>query len=174
MSELSELIKINKNIENQNKEIIRLLKKIAGEDEDDNQVSFEYVTLDSPYDDVEFSEADDMPQVLDDSLDVGEVFFIEEDVFKLSIKNNEICLDNLTGSDECIDYSLAEIIANESINQNQSLEGSTYGMKPSKRKIGSTRSELQNRLKLFLLRRSQKFQNLLRNLLRFQKRMCPA
>ena len=112
MSELSELIKINKNIENQNKEIIRLLKKIAGEDEDDNQVSFEYVTLDSPYDDV-------------DSLDVGEVFFIEEDVFKLSIKNNEMCLDNLTGSDECIDYSLAEIIANESINQNQSLEGST-------------------------------------------------
>ena len=125
MSELSELIKINKNIENQNKEIIRLLKKIAGEDEDDNQVSFEYVTLDSPYDDVEFSEAEDMPQVLDDSLDVGEVFFIEEDIFKLSIKNNEMCLDNLTGSDECIDYSLAEIIANESINQNQSLEGST-------------------------------------------------
>ena len=34
MSELSELIKINKNIEKQNEEIIRLLKKIAGEEED--------------------------------------------------------------------------------------------------------------------------------------------
>lgn len=31
MSDLSELIKINKNIEAQNEEIIRLLKKIAGE-----------------------------------------------------------------------------------------------------------------------------------------------
>ena len=125
MSELSELIKINKNIENQNREIIRLLKKIAGEGEDDHQVSFEYVTLDSPYDGVEFTEVEDIPHVLEDSLDVGEVFFMEEDAFKLSIKNNEVCLNNLTGSSECIDYSLAEIIANESINQNQSLEDAT-------------------------------------------------
>ena len=34
MSELSELIKINKNIEKQNEEIIRLLKIIAGEKDD--------------------------------------------------------------------------------------------------------------------------------------------
>ena len=33
MSDLSELIKISKNIEAQNEEIIRLLKKIVGEDE---------------------------------------------------------------------------------------------------------------------------------------------
>ena len=33
MSDLSELIKIGKNIEAQNEEIIRLLKKIAGEEE---------------------------------------------------------------------------------------------------------------------------------------------
>ncbi len=33
MSDLSELIKINKNIEAQNEEIIRLLKKIAGEED---------------------------------------------------------------------------------------------------------------------------------------------
>ena len=125
MSELSELIKINKNIEKQNEEIIRLLKKIAGEKEDDNQFSFEYVTLDSPYDDVDFSDDEDLPQVLDDSLDVGEVFFMEEDAFKLSIKNNELTINNLTGDAECIDYSLAEIIANESINNNQGLEDST-------------------------------------------------
>lgn len=34
MSDLSELIKINRNIEKQNEEIIRLLKKIAGEKEE--------------------------------------------------------------------------------------------------------------------------------------------
>ena len=34
MSELSELIEINKNIERQNEEIIRLLKKIAGEQDE--------------------------------------------------------------------------------------------------------------------------------------------
>ena len=33
MSELSQLIEINRNIEKQNEEIIRLLKKIAGEEE---------------------------------------------------------------------------------------------------------------------------------------------
>ena len=33
MSDLSELIKINRNMEKQNEEIIRLLKKIAGEEE---------------------------------------------------------------------------------------------------------------------------------------------
>ena len=125
MSDLSELIKINRNIEKQNEEIIRLLKKIAGEKEDDNQFSFEYVTLDSPYDDVDFSDDEDLPQVLDDSLDVGEVFFMEQDAFKLSIKNNELTINNLTGDAECIDYSLAEIIANESINNNQGLEDST-------------------------------------------------
>ena len=75
MSELSELIQINKNIEQQNREIIRLLKVIAGEDDD-------YVELTVP---------DDAPKVtLDEASEVGEVYFIEDkNVFKLSIKNND-------------------------------------------------------------------------------------
>ena len=125
MSELSELIEINKNIEKQNNEIIRLLKKIAGEKESEHEVSFEYVTLDSPYDDVDFKEEAEIESVLEGVREVGEVYFVEDDVFKVSIKNNEIMVDNLTGNGECIDYSLAEIIANESINNNQSLEDST-------------------------------------------------
>ena len=42
MSELSELIEINRNIERQNDEIIRLLKKIAGE-ENDGEMTIPYV-----------------------------------------------------------------------------------------------------------------------------------
>ena len=125
MSELSELIKINKNIEEQNKEIIRLLKKIAGESEYDNGNPLGYVHLESPYESLADSEDSDLAPVLDDSLDVGEVFFVEDDIFKLSIKNNEVSINNLTGSGDCIDSSLAEIIANESIKNNQSLEDGT-------------------------------------------------
>ena len=42
MSELSELIKINRNIERQNNEIIRLLKRIAGE-ENEGEMTISYV-----------------------------------------------------------------------------------------------------------------------------------
>ena len=120
MSELSELIKINRNIEEQNKEIIRLLKKIAGESEYDNGNPLGYVHLESPYEKAAQDDVEVGP-VLDSALDVGEVFFIEEDIFKLSIKNDEVIIDNLTGSGECVDSSLAQIVANESVKNNQSL-----------------------------------------------------
>lgn len=124
MSELSELIKINKNIEEQNEEIIRLLKKIAGESEYDSGNPLGYVHLESPYEKAA-QEDINMPHVLNDSLDVGEVYFIEQDIFKVSIKNNEVMVDNLTGDSECVDSSLAEIVANESIKRNLSLEDGT-------------------------------------------------
>ena len=69
MSDLSELIKINKNIENQNNEIIRLLKIIAGENQEIDEVEEEI-----------------QPQelLIEDSLDVGEVYFLDNDeLFKL-------------------------------------------------------------------------------------------
>lgn len=124
MSELSELIKINKNIEEQNEEIIRLLKKIAGESEYDNGNPLGYVHLESPYEKAAQEDAD-VPPVLNDSLDVGEVFFIEQDIFKVSVKNNEVTVDNLTGEGECADSSIAEIVAKESAERNQSLEDGT-------------------------------------------------
>ena len=109
MSDLDELIKINKNIEEQNREIIRLLKKIAGEEED-----------------IEIEEViEKKDQCLNSPLDVGEVFFIDDDIFKLSVKNNELTINNLTGSSECTNFNECEIIANESIKNNQSLDDST-------------------------------------------------
>ena len=59
-------------------------------------------------------------------LGVGEVYFIyAENIFKLSIQNNESVINNLTGNVETPDFNLAEIIANESITKNQSLVDST-------------------------------------------------
>lgn len=124
MSELSELIKINRNIEEQNKEIIRLLKKIAGESEYENGNPLGYVHLESPYESAEQEDMEVGP-VLEGALDVGEVLFVEDDIFRLSIKNDETIIDNLTGDGECIDSSLAEAIANESVKRNQSLEDGT-------------------------------------------------
>ena len=110
MSDLSRLIEINKNIEKQNDEIIRLLKKIAGE-EDSADKSGEISTKEL---------------VLEKPLGVGEVYFIyAENIFKLSIQNNESVINNLTGNVETPDFNLAEIIANESITKNQSLADST-------------------------------------------------
>lgn len=109
MSDLSQLIKINKNIEKQNNEIIRLLKKIAGENEVDSQ-----------------------PEIVDDGiiepisrLDYGEVYFLDNDLFKLSIKDNELSIDNLTGTAESTNYDVAKFIANKSIEKNQKIEGHT-------------------------------------------------
>ena len=115
MSNLEELIKINKNIENQNNEIIRLLKKIAGEDE----------ACDGSF--VESSDENIGEELyLETSPCVGEVYFIDNgDIFKLSIKNNELLIDNLTGIDESMDFNVAEIVANESINNNQCISDST-------------------------------------------------
>lgn len=139
MSDLSELIEITKNIERQNEEIIRLLKKIAGESQDDvpslDEISRIILKdVDKVYD----TKPEEKPPqlnlpprqsdnfLLENVHDVGEVYFIEEDdVFRLTVTNNETSIDNLTGSAESSDFNLQEMIANESINNNQSLEDST-------------------------------------------------
>ena len=125
MSELSELIEINRNIEKQNEEIIRLLKIIANESNSASQtptVEIPYVA--PPSEDLTVDDAEG--DLLDTSLDVGEVLFLEdENIFKLTIKNNEVSINNLTGSAEPDDYSLQEIVANESIRLNQEISPST-------------------------------------------------
>ena len=118
MSELSELIKINKSIHEQNEEIIRLLKIIAGEGMPS------YVKMPSAipegYDEV------DHHSLLETSPEVGEVHFVDgENVFRLTVRNNETVVDNLNGSDEIGDFSLQEIVANESVRRNQPLDDST-------------------------------------------------
>ena len=102
-SELSELIEINKNIEKQNKEIIRLLKKITDEDKASDNEKIEKDPEITP-------------------LDVGEVYFAGSDVFRLTTKNNDLNIDNLTGVSECHDFKLASIIANKSCELNQILD----------------------------------------------------
>ena len=143
MSELSQLIEINRNIEKQNEEIIRLLKKIAGEEEKTRQE--EIPSLDeiskiiltdvkTTYDAepvreepaVSLPARDSADFLLGNAHDVGEVCFIEEDdIFKLTVKNNETSVNNLTGDADSIDFNLQEMIANESIKNNQSLEDAT-------------------------------------------------
>lgn len=134
MSELTELIGIAKNIEKQNDEIIRLLRKIADEKEIENKPIIDFGEL--------YLSDDKIPEVekqtpeienrwrigslLDTTIDVGEVYFIEGgDIFKLSIENNETSLDNLTGDGEPSAFNLQELVANESINNNASLQDGT-------------------------------------------------
>ena len=118
MSELSELIKINKNIEKQNEEIIRLLKRIAGE-ENEGEMTIPYVAPQQVA-------PPDTSFTFGDESDVGEVYFIEEfDVFKLTVKNNETSVNNLTGSHEACYFAEQEMIANESIKLNQAIEPKT-------------------------------------------------
>lgn len=150
MSELSELIKINKNIEKQNEEIIRLLKKIAGEKEEpkdpfalDKEMSRMFVNqmvsdlaqkglLEDNRNTVE-EPSSGLP--LDIEHDVGEVVFIEgEDIFKLSVKNNKATVDNLTSDAQPNDFKLQEMIANESIQKNQSLKNATVILNESQSK----------------------------------------
>lgn len=142
MSDLSELIKINRNIEAQNEEIIRLLKKIAGEDEKPKspvkktmepipENPFDFSTL--AYDVPEESEEEEVVQAVEvenphfeDELDVGEVYFLEgQNPFKISVKNNETVVDNFDTSSEASDFYLAELIANELVNNNKSFDKST-------------------------------------------------
>ena len=110
--ELLQLIEINKNIEKQNSEIIRLLKIIAGES-------------DTPEEDVE----EEIPQesyFVDTSLDAGEVLFVDDlNIYKLSVKNNETSIHNFTSDDEPHTFKLQELIANETIKRNQKLEDAT-------------------------------------------------
>ena len=119
MSELSELIEINKNIEKQNEEIIRLLKIIAGEQSSSSLLD-EYVVIEQPM------EVPDNIGPIDSALDVGEVLLVDGvDVFKFTYKNNEISIDNLTGNGEISDFNLAKIVANESIMNNISIDDGT-------------------------------------------------
>ena len=138
MSELSELIEIAKSIEKQNDEIIRLLKKIADEKETEepaqNRPIIDFGNLHLSKDETS-DEKKETPAIenrwrvgslLDTTIDVGEVYFIEGgDIYKLSIENNETSLDNLTGNGEPNEFNLQEIVANESINNNASLQDGT-------------------------------------------------
>ena len=142
MSDLSELIKIAKNIEKQNTEIIRLLKKIAGENEKDEKLEKYKELLSYTPDFGElYTSSENIPEeperkkvenkfkigdLLENSIDIGEVYFIEgADIFKLTVKNNEKSIDNLTGSAEASEFGLQELIANESVKKNACLDDST-------------------------------------------------
>lgn len=104
MSDLSELIKINRNIEAQNEEIIRLLKKIAGETA---QPAVEEIEEEIP-------EPENTYKV--EPLGEGEVYLVDgSDVFKLSVNNNETSIDNLTGSSEINNFYEAETVLNAMI-----------------------------------------------------------
>ena len=136
MSELSELIEIARNIERQNDEIIRLLKKIADE-EDEKEAQKPIIDLGELYlSEVNAPEVEAGPEeienrwrigsLLDTSMDVGGVYFLEGlDIYKLTVNNNETRIDNLTADGESTTFALQEIIANESINKNASLDDGT-------------------------------------------------
>lgn len=139
MSDLSELIQVNKNIEKQNEEIIRLLKKIAGEEDaqanDAKLDGFSQMIMKSVENigneparkpSLNIPKSPDSTDMLNTEIGVGEVYYVEEgEIFKLTVKNNETSIDNLTGSSESSDFALQEMVANESINNNQSLSDST-------------------------------------------------
>ena len=126
MSELSELIEINRNIERQNDEIIRLLKKIAGE-EDDAPDAFEYVKMESIQQEIAEKILSEIPgRLLENEPEVGVVHFIDDrNIFRLTVENNETKVDNLTGSSRPTNFKCQELIANESIKRNQPIPEST-------------------------------------------------
>ena len=114
MSEISELIEINRNIEKQNEEIIRLLKKIAGEDE-------------PLYEEAQGNEIPEYEpaQQIDTSLDIGEAFFMESaDIFRVSL-DDEMAVDNLTGKGTPQNSELAEKVARKSLENAASIDDST-------------------------------------------------
>lgn len=114
MSELSELIEINRNIEKQNEEIIRLLKKIAGEDE------IGYVRIEKEQ--VVFDEIEDT-DLLKTSPDVGEVYFVDNgDVYRLKVEDDQTDVDNLTGTAMPSDFAVQELVANHSISKNMPVD----------------------------------------------------
>jgi hypothetical protein len=118
MSELSELIEINRNIERQNDEIIRLLKKIAGE-ENEGEMTIPYVAPKQ-------NAPPEISFTFGGESEVGEVYFIEEnDVFRLTVKNNETSIDNLTGSCDACNFAEQEMIANESIRLDEAIGPAT-------------------------------------------------
>ncbi len=126
MSELSQLIQINKNIEKQNEEIIRLLKIIANEAEDEEIEESIEEELNEEYLDENTLFRYGVGKSIEGKMDVGEVYFIEDkNMFKLSVDKNNTAIDNLTGSAKPSSFALEQLIANESMKNNVSLEDGT-------------------------------------------------
>ena len=126
MSELSQLIQINKNIEKQNEEIIRLLKKIANEAEDEEIKESAEEELNEEYLDENTLFRYGVGKSIEGKMGVGEVYFIEDkNMFKLSVDKNNTAIDNLTGSAKPSSFALEQLIANESMINNVSLEDGT-------------------------------------------------
>lgn len=126
MSELSQLIQINKNIEKQNEEIIRLLKIIANEAEDEEIKESIEEELNEEYLDENTLFRYGVGKSIEGKMGVGEVYFIEDkNMFKLSVDKNNTAIDNLTGSAKPSSFALEKLIANESMKNNVSLEDGT-------------------------------------------------
>ena len=126
MSELSQLIQINKNIEKQNEEIIRLLKKIANEAEDEEIKESAEEELNEEYLDENTLFRYGVDKSIEGEMAAGEVYFIEDkNMFKLSVDKNNTAIDNLTGSAKPSSFALEQLIANESMKNNVSLEEGT-------------------------------------------------
>lgn len=126
MSELSQLIQINKNIEKQNEEIIRLLKIIANEAEDEEIKESAEEELNEEYLDENTLFRYGVGKSIEGKMGVGEVYFIEDkNMFKLSVDKNNTAIDNLTGSAKPSSFALEQLIANESMKNNVSLEDGT-------------------------------------------------
>ena len=126
MSELSQLIQINKNIEKQNEEIIRLLKIIANEAEDEEIEESAEEELNEEYLDENTLFRYGVGKSIEGKMGVGEVYFIEDkNMFKLSVDKNNTAIDNLTGSAKPSSFALEQLIANESMKNNVSLEEGT-------------------------------------------------
>lgn len=140
MSELSELIRINKSIENQNKEIIRLLKIIAG------QATYAdasgYVYPEFPEEEEHVPSTESFTSLLDVRCEVGDVYFVDGDIYKYSVENNESRIDNLMGGGESTNFNIAEVISNESIKRNESLDDATVIL------TGSSKGNLPKTLQL--------------------------
>jgi predicted ATP-dependent Lon-type protease len=123
MSELAELVRINRNIEKQNREIIRLLKIIAGEADFVDKSGYVIPEFEEPEE--IYAEMDSFTSLLDVTCDVGEAYFIDGDIFKLTIQNNEVVIDNLMGDEETTNFNIAEIVSRESIERNQNIDDAT-------------------------------------------------
>lgn len=132
MSELEELIRINRNIENQNREIIRLLKIIAGQSDFVDRSGYVFPEIPDEIDNV-YENADSFDSLLEVTCDVGEVYFIDEDIFRLKVENDELSVDNLMGDGESTNLGVAETVSRESIRRNQSLDDSTVILTDSSR-----------------------------------------
>ena len=134
MSELSELIRINKNIERQNREIVRLLKIIAGESDFVDRSGYVFPEFPEEDEDI-YEDAKKFDSLLDVTCEVGEVYFIDGDIFKISIENNEKVINNLMGDGQSTNFKVAHVVSDESIKRNQSLDDSTVILTDSSKGI---------------------------------------